>query len=49
MAGLFMKIPKKKGSQARLIDYMGREAIPVNKLEVTRTKELEFLVRTEYH
>jgi PAS domain S-box-containing protein len=33
--------------RASLIDYMGGEAILVNKLDVTRTKELEFLLRTE--
>ena len=33
--------------RASLIEYMGREAILVNKLDVTRTKELEFLLRTE--
>jgi PAS domain S-box-containing protein len=41
--------PEMKWVQCRasLIDYMGREAILVNKLDVTRTKELEFLLRTE--
>lgn len=33
--------------RASLINYMGDEAILVNKLDVTRTKELEFLLRTE--
>jgi PAS domain S-box-containing protein len=33
--------------RASLIDYMGKEAILVNKLDVTKTKELEFLLRTE--
>lgn len=33
--------------RASLIEYMGNEAILVNKLDVTRTKELEFLLRTE--
>jgi len=33
--------------RASLIDYMGSEAILVNKLDVTRTKELEFLLRAE--
>lgn len=33
--------------RASLIDYLGDEAILVNKLDVTRTKELEFLLRTE--
>lgn len=33
--------------RASLIDYLGNEAILVNKLDVTRTKELEFLLRTE--
>jgi len=33
--------------RASLIDYMGEEAILVNKLDVTKTKELEFLLRTE--
>jgi PAS domain S-box-containing protein len=33
--------------RASLIDYMGREAILVNKLDVTRTKELEYLLKTE--
>lgn len=33
--------------RASLINYKGDEAILVNKLDVTRTKELEFLLRTE--
>jgi PAS domain S-box-containing protein len=33
--------------RASLIDFMGSEAILVNKLDVTRTKELEFLLRAE--
>ncbi|MBA4419108.1 MAG: hypothetical protein C0392_14560 [Syntrophus sp. (in: bacteria)] len=41
--------PEMKWVQCRasLIDYMGGKAILVNKLDVTRTKELEFLLRTE--
>ncbi len=43
------KIPEMRWVHCRasLIDYMGNEAILVNKLDVTRTKELEFLLRTE--
>jgi PAS domain S-box-containing protein len=33
--------------KANLIDYMGSEAILINKLDVTRRKELEFLLRAE--
>jgi PAS domain S-box-containing protein len=33
--------------RASLIDYMGGEALLVNKLDMTRTKELEFLLITE--
>jgi PAS domain S-box-containing protein len=42
-------VPERKWVHCRasLIDYMGGEAILVNKLDVTRTKELEFLLRAE--
>lgn len=42
-------VPERKWVHCRasLIDYMGNEAILVNKLDVTRTKELEFLLRAE--
>ncbi len=42
-------VPQRKWVHCRasLIDYMGSEAILVNKLDVTRTKELEFLLRAE--
>lgn len=42
-------VPERKWVHCRasLIDYMGSEAILVNKLDVTRTKELEFLLRAE--
>lgn len=33
--------------RASLIEYLGKEAILVNKLDVTRAKELEHLLRTE--
>jgi PAS domain S-box-containing protein len=33
--------------RASLIEYLGKQAILVNKLDVTRAKELEYLLRTE--
>lgn len=33
--------------RASLVEYFGKEAILVNKLDVTRTKELEYLLRIE--
>jgi PAS domain S-box-containing protein len=33
--------------RASMIEYLGKEAILVNKLDVTRAKELEYLLRTE--